>query len=106
VVYTGTHDNETTRGWYENIPQPVKDHLHHYLQFDGSNVAWKLIETAWHSRAVMALAPMQDFLNLDNSARMNTPGTLGDNWKWRVLPEQLSPELQNKIAELTTAAGR
>jgi 4-alpha-glucanotransferase len=49
---------------------------------------------------------MQDFLNLDNSARMNTPGTLGDNWKWRVLPEQLSPELQNKIAELTTAAGR
>lgn len=106
VVYTGTHDNETTRGWYHNLPQHVKDHLHHYLQFDGSDVAWKLIETAWHSRAVMALAPMQDFLNLDNKARMNTPGTLGGNWQWRLLPKQLTQHLAQKIAQLTKAAAR
>ncbi|MDY6915393.1 MAG: 4-alpha-glucanotransferase [Candidatus Cloacimonadota bacterium] len=106
VVYTGTHDNETTRGWYKNLPQHVKEHLHHYLQFDGSNVAWKLIEAAWHSRAVISLAPMQDFLNLDNSARMNTPGTVGDNWKWRVQPQQLTDQLAGKIAQLTEAADR
>lgn len=99
VVYTGTHDNETTEGWYKNIPDFVKEHLHRYLQYDGKDkISWELIKLAWKSKADLAIVPMQDLLCLDNSARFNSPGSVGGtNWKWRVRKDDLTPQLENKI---------
>jgi 4-alpha-glucanotransferase len=101
VVYTGTHDNETTKGWYKNLPKKPKTFLHNYLNFDGKNICWKLMETAWKSKAVMTIAPLQDFLELDNYARFNSPGTTKNNWEWRVKKEQLTKNLAKKIKEMT-----
>ncbi len=108
VVYTGTHDNETTEGWYKNIPEFVKEHLHRFLDYDGKEkISWKLLEVAWKSKADLAIAPMQDFLGLDNSARFNSPGSVGgNNWKWRVKKEQLSKELARKIKKITVESRR
>jgi 4-alpha-glucanotransferase len=100
VVYTGTHDNDTARGWYESAPKDEKDFAHRYLKIDGSDFAGDLIRTAWKSTAVFALAPMQDFLALGNTARFNYPSHLGGNWEWRVKDAALSGELQGRIQEL------
>jgi 4-alpha-glucanotransferase len=99
-VYTGTHDNDTTRGWYESAPEAEKDFARHYLQVDGSQFTWDLIRCAWSSVAVFAMAPMQDILNLGTEARMNFPSILGGNWEWRVTGAALSTDLQGKIKEL------
>jgi len=103
VVYTGTHDNETTRGWFSNLPNNIREFVCNYLNFSGdeSEIAEKLIETAWESIAVFAIAPMQDFLNLDNNARMNYPGIAGGNWQWRMKKNFLTDELADKIFKLT-----
>ena len=103
VVYTGTHDNETTRGWYSNAPDDVRKFANEYLNFDGSEseFSWKLIETAWKSRADLAIVPLQDVLNLDNSARMNFPGTANGNWQWRARKEDITKELAEKLASIT-----
>lgn len=106
VVYTGTHDNETTRGWYSNLDTKVKKFVDEYLEFEKGKISWELIKAAWKSKADMALAPMQDFLDLDNKARMNYPGTVEDNWEWRVKKEQLQPELAKKIRTLTQKTNR
>ena len=106
VAYTGTHDNETTVGWYKNLPNDVRKRVNEYLKTNGSNIEHKMIEAAWESKAQMAIAPMQDFLSLDNSARMNAPGSVNGNWQWRVKKEQLSNELAKEIAKLTIEAGR
>jgi 4-alpha-glucanotransferase len=100
AVYTGTHDNDTTRGWFASAPEAEKDFARRYLQLDGSQIAWDLIRLAWKSVAVFALAPLQDFLELGNEARMNYPSRLGGNWEWRMRPEALSEELREKIKEL------
>ncbi|MCD4817324.1 MAG: 4-alpha-glucanotransferase [Candidatus Cloacimonetes bacterium] len=108
VVYTGTHDNETTKGWFSNLPENVRDFTCSYLNFSGneSEIADKLIEAAWKSIAVFAIAPMQDFLNLDNSARMNYPGIAGGNWQWRMKKQYLTDELADKICRITEKFGR
>jgi 4-alpha-glucanotransferase len=100
VVYTGTHDNDTTRGWYERVPEDTRGFYRRYLARDGSNVAWDLIRAAWASVAVLALAPMQDFLDLGNSARMNYPGNPNGNWTWRMPEGAMSDELARRIKEL------
>jgi 4-alpha-glucanotransferase len=100
AVYTGTHDNDTTRGWYESAPENEKDFVRRYLDIDGSNIARDLIRVAWASVAVFALAPLQDFLNLGSEARMNFPSRLGGNWAWRLTEDSLSGESQEKIKEL------
>ncbi|OGO17375.1 MAG: 4-alpha-glucanotransferase, partial [Chloroflexi bacterium RBG_16_48_8] len=74
VVYPGTHDNDTTRGWYESASEDVQDFCRRYLATDGKNIAWDLIRAAWASVADMAIAPLQDFLALGSEARMNFPG--------------------------------
>jgi len=100
VVYTGTHDNDTARGWYETAPENEKKFALQYLGIDGSEFAWSLIYAAWKSTAVFALAPMQDFLGLDTTARFNFPSRLGGNWEWRLKEIELSEELQRRIKEI------
>ncbi len=100
TVYTGTHDNDTTHGWYESAPEAEKDFARRYFQIDGSNFARDLTRFAWSSVAVFALAPLQDFLNLGTEARMNYPSRLGGNWEWRMKGEALSADLQARIKEL------
>ena len=100
VAYTGTHDNETVAAWYKNTSEMNKHHAREYLNSDGSHITWDMIQALWASPAVMAVAPLQDFLELGEEARMNTPGTIGGNWGWRVLEEQISQSLQQKLLDL------
>lgn len=106
VVYTGTHDNETTLGWFKNSSAERKEFLKIYLKKEEIDVCWDMIELAWKSKANIALAPMQDFLCLDNTARMNMPGTPDGNWQWRVERKQLSSKLAQKIQDLTLQSFR
>jgi 4-alpha-glucanotransferase len=106
VVYTGTHDNDTTRGWYERIEQVERDFYHRYLGRDGSDVSWEMIRAAWSSVAVFALAPLQDFLSLGNAARMNYPGNPSGNWTWRMPENALSASLRARIKEFNVLYGR
>ena len=100
VVYTGTHDNDTVRGWYGRVPEKEKSFYRRYLHRDGRQVAWDMIRAAWGSVAVYALAPMQDFLNLGNEARMNYPGNPSGNWTWRMEESALDPSLESAIREI------
>lgn len=100
VIYTGTHDNDTARGWYQRVPEEEKAFYRKYLHRDGRQVAWDMIRTAWGSVAVFAIAPMQDFLDLGNEARMNYPGNPSGNWNWRMQASDLTPELQEAIREI------
>lgn len=100
VTYTGTHDNDTARGWYESAPEHERDFARRYLDSDGSDFPWELTRAAWASVAVYAIAPMQDLLGLGTEARMNFPSTLGGNWSWRLSEDALSQELQERLREL------
>lgn len=106
VVYTGTHDNDTTRGWYATAPEKERDYARRYLGRDGNDIAWDLIRLAWSSVADYALAPLQDVLNLDTTGRMNYPGRPAGNWCWRFLPHQLTPWVLDRLADLTSIYGR
>lgn len=107
VVYTGTHDNDTTRGWYENSStEKERDLARRYLGRDGSDIAWDLIRTAFASVANTAVAPLQDALDLGTEARMNLPGRPSGNWGWRFLPGQLTPQIRDRLKELTWLYGR
>ena len=103
VVYTGTHDNDTTVGWYAQAPERERDFLRRYLARDAANVAWDLWRAAQSSVAETAVAPLQDLLGLGSEARMNTPGAPSGNWGWRfsweALPYWLAPQLR-EMAEL------
>ncbi len=102
VVYTGTHDNDTARGWYERVSETERDHARRYLHTDGQNIAWDLIRTAWASVAVFAIAPMQDLLGLGNEARMNYPGRAAGNWAWRMSSDAITASLSARLRELNT----
>ncbi|MDA3812740.1 MAG: 4-alpha-glucanotransferase, partial [Candidatus Cloacimonetes bacterium] len=106
VVYTGTHDNETTLGWFKNSSAERKEFLKIYLEKEEIDICWDMIELAWKSEANIAIAPMQDFLCLDNAVRMNMPGTPDGNWQWRVEQKQLSSKLVQKIKDLTLQSVR
>ncbi len=83
VAYTGTHDNDTTRGWFESLDDRNKDLVRRTLGYYGDNITWEIIERLYSSAADTVIIPMQDFLDLPTSARMNIPSTLGGNWSWR-----------------------
>jgi 4-alpha-glucanotransferase len=102
VVYTGTHDNDTTRGWWESL----SDSERAWTKLDPSDPAWSLISVAWHSRAALAIAPLQDVLDLGPEARMNLPGTESGNWQWRYSPRSLGDELAERLRRLTEATSR
>jgi 4-alpha-glucanotransferase len=106
VSYTGTHDNDTTRGWYATAPEYERDFYRRYTSRDGSDVAWDLIRLAWASVADLAIAPLQDILDLGTEARMNVPGTAQGNWKWRMPAEGLNEWARSRLVEMTMAYGR
>ena len=99
VSYTGTHDNDTTLGWYRSIDEKEQQHVNEVLGFDTEDqVVDAMITAALDSRANLAMIPLQDCLSLGSEARMNTPGTTEDNWLWAFTWEQLHiPEVSRKI---------
>lgn len=109
VVYTGTHDNETLVGWFQDIlPEErkmVRTYLHDFRTPD-EEIYREMICLCMSSVAKMCIIPMQDYLGLDNSGRMNQPSTLGKNWKWRMGKEDLSEELLEEILQMTSVYGR
>ncbi len=106
VVYPGTHDMQTVRGWWANLTPRVQEHARQYMRVDGRDIAWDLIHQAFASVADMAIIQMQDLLDLDNTARMNTPGTSQGNWTWRYQPEQITPHLTERLRLMTSLYGR
>lgn len=106
VVYTGTHDNDTTIGWYESAPEVEKHRLREYVKTDGSEVQWDLIRLGMLSVADQAIFPLQDYMNLDAVHRMNIPGTVGNNWLWRYTPEMLQNVDQGRIRKLSEMGNR
>ncbi len=106
VVYTGTHDNETTLGWYRNTTADEKDHVRRYVARDGSDIAWDMVRLAYASVADTAVAPLQDLMALGNEARMNFPGKTGGWWTWRYTAEMLTDEIGQRLLELTELFGR
>ncbi|MGZ3183302.1 MAG: 4-alpha-glucanotransferase [Telluria sp.] len=107
-AYTGTHDNNTTRGWFNTIPQHERDHLFHYFgrSFNEDEVVPAMIRELWASPANTVLIPMQDVFNLGEEARMNFPGRMGGNWAWRYRDEQLTPQLAQWFAQVTDETHR
>jgi 4-alpha-glucanotransferase len=109
VIYTGTHDNNTVRGWLEReATSETKQRLVQYLGREVSveRIHWELIRVAMMSVADMAIFPMQDILGLGESARMNRPATTQGNWQWQLVPEQLTPALAANLLEITEVYGR
>ena len=109
VVYTGTHDNPTTRGWFEALPERQQQNVWDYLRRPGGDsgeAAPALIEVAWKSAAALAMAPLQDLLDLGDEARMNQPGRIEGNWRWRCTEAMLSPAVWQWLHDVTSAANR
>jgi 4-alpha-glucanotransferase len=89
VVYSGTHDNDTTRGWYASLDGKTRDHLRRYLRVNGAETSWDFVRAAYESVARLAVVPLQDLLNLGSEARFNLPGSSEGNWQWRYRTAQL-----------------
>lgn len=107
VVYTGTHDNDTTLGWLDELKKRDKSFAKRYLGIRSSkNIQWEFIRAALSSVSDTAIIPMQDYLGLGAEARINTPSTLGNNWKWRMTEGALDDELAEKIRQMTKMYGR
>ena len=106
VVYTGTHDNDTTAGWYRMLDAKQQAAVKQYLHCADEDIAWDLIRLAWSSVAQIAIAPLQDVLGLGSEARMNTPGTATGNWRWRMRGDALRHDLVQALADLTRLYGR
>jgi 4-alpha-glucanotransferase len=106
VVYTGTHDNDTARGWYRTAPVPVRRQVRNYAGGGAEGIHRALIRLAHTSVAAMAIVPLQDVLGLGSAARMNRPGTPRGNWIWRFRHGSLNPAVADWLGELTHATGR
>jgi 4-alpha-glucanotransferase len=109
VVYTGTHDNNTTRGWFEELPEYQRKEVWSYLKRPpggSEEVAHELIRLAWSSVASLAIVPLQDLLSLGKEARMNVPGSAEGNWRWRVTEDMLSSREFEWLGELTRTSKR
>ena len=109
VVYTGTHDNPTTRGWHDDLSEAERRNLWRYLKRGGgtsADAAPALLRLAWSSVAALAIAPLQDVLNLGKDARMNQPGTAQGNWRWRSTEAMLSTSAWESLRDLTHASAR
>ena len=96
ACYTGTHDNDTVRGWYNSAPHTIQHRYRVYVGRDGSEPHWDLIRLAWSSTAQWAITTLQDVLGLDASGRMNIPGEGAGNWSWRAhtLPSDAASRLR------------
>ncbi len=107
VVYTGTHDNDTIMSWARTVSPEDINYAGKYLKLSyEEGINWGFIRGAHSSVANMCIIPLQDYLGLGEEGRMNTPSTLGDNWKWRITEDVLTQELADKIATMTKMYGR
>ncbi len=117
VVYTGTHDNDTTVGWFwskpgENTTRSQEDidrerkTILDYVGTDGAEIHWDLIALAMRSKANTAMFPLQDLMGLGTEARMNVPGTKSSNWRWRFTWDMLTPAIKTRLRQLTESTGR
>jgi 4-alpha-glucanotransferase len=115
VCYTGTHDNDTTIGWFHGSPDDIRSDREIELTQQAvmrlthgtaETVHTDLIKVALSTNARLAIAPLQDFLGLGSEARINTPGTPGGNWRWRLMDAQLSDEVCGNVARMVSASGR
>ena len=106
VVYTGTHDNDTTLGWYRSLDDGGRALVARYLGQPGEVMPWLLIRSALASVGRLAVIPMQDLLELGSESRMNTPGTENGNWRWQYAWQQVSPTLAGRLRELVALYGR
>jgi len=114
VIYTGTHDNDTIVGWFNQKGDNQTDedfqrkhnHVKEVLQINGESIHWPIINYALNSDANTTIFPLQDILGLDSSARMNTPGTINKNWEWRFCESQITDDVKNQMLELTRKSSR
>lgn len=106
VVYTGSHDNDTARGWYESASEADQKFARDYLNYHEPDISWGFIRGSLASASRIAIIPAQDLLNLPSTARMNTPSVLGGNWEWRITPGQLTGHLADRLKGLTKLYGR
>jgi 4-alpha-glucanotransferase len=106
VAYTGTHDNDTSRGWFDSAPEENKAFALKYLQTDEAGFTWALIRLGMASVAALTLVPIQDLLDLGSEARMNMPSTAAGNWSWRLNEGQLNEHQANMLADWAWLYGR
>ena len=106
VVYTGTHDNDTTIGWYTSRDEAIKHRVRAYTGTDGRDIHWTLMRLAMNSVADTAIVPLQDVLGLGSEARLNRPGNPDDNWTWRYRQEMLRDDLAEGLRQMAHASGR
>ncbi len=111
VLYPGTHDNDTSLGWYANATEKERDHVRRYLGVSGRQIGWDLLRASYKSVARLAIIPMQDLLSLGSEARFNIPSQAMGNWSWRCTPEQMrslcgeTAAYLQELAELTYREG-
>ncbi|RLT89841.1 MULTISPECIES: 4-alpha-glucanotransferase [unclassified Ketobacter] len=106
VIYTGTHDNNTTLGWYQGLPEPLRERINQYFAHPNEPMPWPLIKSALASPARWAMMPFQDLLELDAQHRMNTPGTTDGNWRWRFHWDQVDAGLADRMKALNVLYSR
>jgi 4-alpha-glucanotransferase len=107
LAATGTHDNDTSLGWYRAIDNDgTRDWVHRYLQADGRDIPWVMIKAVLNSPADTAVIPVQDLLSLGSEARMNRPGVATGNWSWRMASGALTPDILARLRKLTEESGR
>jgi 4-alpha-glucanotransferase len=106
VVYTGTHDNDTTLGWFEDLGSQEREYCLEYLASNGDEVHWKLIRAAMASVGDVTIVPLQDVLGLGNEARMNLPASKSGNWSWRMSPDAITDEIAHRLKDLGRLFGR
>jgi 4-alpha-glucanotransferase len=106
VAYTGTHDNDTVRGWYASLAPRERARVDEYLGSAGSQIEWDLIRAVYTSVADRAIVPLQDVFGLSSEARMNTPAKAHGNWAWRARREDFTPERAERLKRLARLTGR
>jgi 4-alpha-glucanotransferase len=106
VAYAGTHDNDTTRGWWHQLPERERAFARAQLGESSGDIAWDLIRAGLGSRAALFIATVQDVLSLGSDARLNTPGRPSGNWTWRLSPGSLDDAVAARLREATRASGR
>lgn len=106
IVYTGTHDNQTTKAWFNDSSETIKNLVLDYTNSDGKDIVGDLIRLVWSSVAKIAVIPLQDLLRLGDEARMNFPGTIGNNWIWRFTWDQITDQLGKELMKLSSLYGR
>jgi 4-alpha-glucanotransferase len=99
IVYSGTHDNDTTLGWLNSLEKDTYDWIRSQLPECEDGMVWSVIMSAFNSSAKWAIIPMQDILGLDSKARMNVPGTIENNWLWKFNWSDLDSGVNNKVSK-------